>query len=292
MSLNHKNNAINLPDGRKIGFSEYGDPNGTPIFYFHGTPGSRLEAGRFHEIAAKNHCRLIGLDRPGMGLSSFDSKRTLLSWATDVGHLADSLSLKTFSLIGHSGGAPYVTACAYAMPNRLHAAAIISGMGPFEKPEAQIGLALPQKIINRLIKLIPSSANLMMWLTQKMLKNPEKMFQQMVKQLPYPDQMVFNDPAEKAALITSAIEAFKNGSKGPATEMQLLLKPWGFNLEEINIPISIWYGALDKQAPKSHAELYAKFIPHAQLKVLDNEGHISILKNHMNDILKYLTDSL
>jgi len=71
--------------------------------------------------------------------------------------------------------------------------------------------------------------------------------------------------------------------------MQLLLKPWGFNLEEIKIPVFIWYGALDKQAPRSHAELYAELIPHAELKILDNEGHISILKNHMSEILKSLT---
>ena len=282
-------NTIDLPDSRKIGFSEYGDPDGKPIFYFHGTPGSRLEASRFHEVAATHHCRLIGIDRPGMGLSALDPQRTLLSWAKDVVCLADHLSIKKFFLMGHSGGAPYVAACAYAIPDRIEGAAIISGMGPFEKPEAQIGLATGQKVINRVIRLIPSSANLMMWLTQKMLKNPDKLFQQMVKQLPQPDQIIFNEPSEKAALIASSIEAFKNGSQGPAQEMRLLLKPWGFNLEAIKIPVHIWYGAQDKQAPKSHAELYAELIPNAQLKVIDNEGHISILKNHMNDILSNLT---
>lgn len=80
--------SIDLPDGRKTGFAEYGDPHGTPVFYFHGTPGSRLEAGRFHEIAIIQHCRLIGLDRPGMGNSTFDPERTLLAWAKDVNHLA------------------------------------------------------------------------------------------------------------------------------------------------------------------------------------------------------------
>jgi len=91
-----------------------------------------------------------------------------------------------------------------------------------------------------------------------MLKNPDKMFQQMTKQLSKPDQNIFDDPNEKNSLITSALEAFKNGSKGPSQEMQLLLKPWGFNLEEIKIPMFIWYGTLDKQAPRSHAELYAR----------------------------------
>ncbi len=284
-----QNNSLDLPDGRKMGFNEYGDPHGVPIFYFHGTPGSRLEAGRLHEMGATHRYRVIGLDRPGMGLSTYDPNRTLLSWAKDVAYFADCLSLKKFFLMGHSGGAPYVAACAYALPDRVEGAAIISGMGPFEKPEAQMGLATGQKIINHLIRLIPPSANLMMWLTEKMLKNPDKMFEHMVKQLPQPDQLVFSDPEEKKFLIISSLEAFREGSKGPAQEMQLLLKPWGFNLEAINIPIHIWYGALDKQAPRSHAELYAKLIPHAQLEVRDNEGHISILKNRMGEILKNFT---
>jgi len=282
------NNTIDLPDGRKIGFSEYGEAQGLPIFYFHGTPGSRLEAGRFDEVAATHHCRLIGLDRPGMGLSSFDSNRTLLSWANDVKYFADSLSINKFSLIGHSGGAPYVAACAYAIPERINGAAIVSGMGPLEKPETQTGLATGQKIVNQLIRFIPPSANLMMWLTEKMLKNPDKMLQQMIKQLPEPDQVIYNDPKERNALITGVLEAFKNGSKGPAYEIQLLLKPWGFNLEEIKIPVNIWHGALDKQAPKSHAELYAKLIPNAEIKKIENEAHVSILKNHMHEILSNL----
>lgn len=281
-------NTIDLPDGRKIGFSEYGDPLGTPIFYFHGTPGSRLEAGPFHEMATTNHCRLIGLDRPGMGLSSFDSKRTLLTWAKDVEYFANNLSIINFSLIGHSGGAPYVAACARAIPERINAAAIISGMGPLEKHDAKMGLATGQKIINNFIHFVPASASLMMWLTEKMLKNPDKMFHHMIKQLSEPDQLIFNDPKEKDSLITSTLEAFKNGLQGPAHEMRLLLKPWGFNMEEIQVPVYIWYGELDKQTPKSHAKLYAQLIPNAQFKILDKEGHISILKNHMNEILQKL----
>ena len=71
--------SITLQDGRHIGYAEYGEPNGNPIFYFHGFPGSRLEAGHFHDIAIDNNCRLIGIDRPGMGLSSTDTKPNILS---------------------------------------------------------------------------------------------------------------------------------------------------------------------------------------------------------------------
>ncbi len=56
-SINDKATMV-LKDSRFLGFAEYGDPHGKPVFYFHGFPGSRLEAGRFHENAVSCHCRL------------------------------------------------------------------------------------------------------------------------------------------------------------------------------------------------------------------------------------------
>ncbi len=82
------------------------------------------------------------------------------------------------------------------------------------------------------------------------------------------------------------IEAFKNGIAGPAQEIRLLLKPWGFELEQITCPVTVWYGALDIQAPISHAHIYADLIPGAKLKVIENEGHHSLLKNHIEEILR------
>jgi pimeloyl-ACP methyl ester carboxylesterase len=55
------------------------DPQGKPLFYLHGTPGSRLESSRFHDMALAKHYRVIGIDRPGMGLSSIDKSQTILS---------------------------------------------------------------------------------------------------------------------------------------------------------------------------------------------------------------------
>src|SRR5215216_3342352 len=101
MNTNH-DLTITLKDGRKLGYAEYGCPTGIAIFYFHGLPGSRLEAGHLNEIAIANKYRLIGMDRPGMGLSSIDKKRTILSWAKDVAEFADCLKIEKFSVIGHS----------------------------------------------------------------------------------------------------------------------------------------------------------------------------------------------
>lgn len=268
-------NTITLPDSRQIGFAEYGDPNGSPIFYFNGFPGSRLEASRFHKVAVDNQYRLIGTDRPGMGLSSFDKKSSILSWPTDIANIADILGIEKFSIVGHSGGAPFVAACAYAIPTRLNAAVIVSGMAPLE-----------QKITRQLIRTIPCLTSVMMKLTQMMLKTPNKMLAQMIKKLPECDQKILLDPIIGKMIIDSTIEAFRNGIAGPAHEMNLIFNPWGFNLQDVTYPITIWQGTLDTQAPMSHAKVYANSLPFAKLNIIENEGHLSLLENDINEILR------
>ena len=289
MKMKHKtdNNSLSLElkDGRQLGFAEYGDPDGQPIFYFHGLPGSRLEAGHLHEVAATNNIRLIGLDRPGMGLSSAEPKRSILSWVADVEAFADSMGIAKFSIIGHSGGAPFVAACAYRIPHRLNGAAIVSGMAPFENPEATASLARGQRLVNSIIKVIPWVANLMMKLIFIMLNKPG-MLKQMLKQMPEVDQLVFREPESSKAIIDATKEAFRSGVSGMSQEIVLTLKPWGFKLENITYPITIWQGGMDKQAPEMHARIYAKVIPNANLTFFKDEGHLSILKNHGEEILR------
>ena len=86
--------CLTLRDGRQLGYAEYGDITGQPIFFFHGLAGSRLDAIHLHNNALLNHYRLISIDRPGMGFSSIDKKRTILSWSNDVEELADHLNIK------------------------------------------------------------------------------------------------------------------------------------------------------------------------------------------------------
>ncbi len=121
-------------DGRTIGFAEYGDPHGKPIFFFHGFPGSRFEAELFHDVALANNIRIIAVDRPGMGLSSFQKDRTLLDWPDDILELADKLGVDDFAVMGISGGGPYAAACAKEIrSSRLKKVGIISAMGPTDK---------------------------------------------------------------------------------------------------------------------------------------------------------------
>jgi pimeloyl-ACP methyl ester carboxylesterase len=283
--LRNLNSHITLKDGRLLGFAEFGDPKGYPVFYFHGFPGSRLQAGDFHQIAKARHFRFFGMDRPGTGLSTFNKNHTILSWSEDIIDFANNLKIDKFSIVGHSGGAPFVMACAYEIPERLIGAAIVSGMAPTTLPESKVGMARGLKIINALVRNTPGFAFLLMKIQQKMMLKP-KVFNQFIQKLPIPDRIILQDSDRLNAMMDALSEAFKQGVRGPAQEMRLILQPWGFDLEKITYPITIWQGNLDTQVPASHASVYKTKLPHAKLRLFENEAHISTLYNHMGDILE------
>src|SRR5262245_52528836 len=96
--------TITLSDGRTLAYAEYGAPRGSPVFHFHGTPGSRLQGRLLDAAAVAANVRLICPDRPGFGESDFLKKRRFLDWARDVRELADHLGIDRFAVSGLSGG--------------------------------------------------------------------------------------------------------------------------------------------------------------------------------------------
>lgn len=98
---NDTSSTLTLPDGRKLGYAQYGSPTGKAILYQHGFPGSRIEAASFHDIATELNLRIIAIDRPGIGWSSPNPTGTLLDWPKDVQHLTSHLSLEKYSVLVH-----------------------------------------------------------------------------------------------------------------------------------------------------------------------------------------------
>lgn len=278
-----KNNmTLTLSDGRQLGYSEYGDPKGYPIFYFHGFPGSRLQAADFHESAVAKHCRFFGVDRPGMGLSSLNKQHTLLSWTNDIAELADSLEISKFSIVSHSGGAPFALACGARLSERVSHIALVSAMPPWTISEATRDVPIGFRIINVLVRNIPGFSWLLMQLQQHVLLRPA-MFERLIQQVPEADGEVLRN---NHGLLIAAKEAFRQGASGAADEFRLLTREWGFNLEDIHTPVSIWQGGLDPQVPVSSARFFVSRLPHASLRVMENDAHQSMLYHHIEAIFE------
>jgi pimeloyl-ACP methyl ester carboxylesterase len=129
---------VELPDGPVIGYAEVGNPHGPPVVHLHGNPGSRLEAdlATFRRAAEHLGIRLLALDRPGIGLSSFHSF-ALGEYPQLIGRFADALGLERFAVIGFSGGGKYASACAWGLPDRVSQAALVSSTCSRDLPGAK-----------------------------------------------------------------------------------------------------------------------------------------------------------
>lgn len=124
--------SLTSTDGRKIAWHEYGPEDGFPVFYCHGTPGSAIEAAVFAPAARRHGCRIIAINRPGLGDSDFKPDRTVADWATDLEQVADSLGYQEFSVYGWSGGGPHALLSGTQLRERTRAIGLISPQGRYD----------------------------------------------------------------------------------------------------------------------------------------------------------------
>jgi pimeloyl-ACP methyl ester carboxylesterase len=54
------------------------------------------------------------------------------------------------------------------------------------------------------------------------------------------------------------------------------IKPWGFGLDEITTPTTIWQGSEDLMVPFAHGQWLAGNVPGAIVHLEEGEGHLSV----------------
>jgi pimeloyl-ACP methyl ester carboxylesterase len=282
-------NQITLKDGRILAYAEYGDPQGKPVLHFHGTPSSRFEGSlpAMDDIATRLGARVMLPERPGFGLSDFKSRRTILDWPDDVIELADALNLERFAVSGISGGGPYVAACAYKIPNRLSAAAIVSGAGPLDAPGATDGMSKSDRQLLNLARKIPwlLLRPLFWYVAVQMRRNPDKAIDEFIGEMSEPDRAALAQPDVRELFIRMASAGVQQGGRGIAWEYVLFTRPWGFRLEEIRIPVYLWHGEMDMDCPIDMGRNMAKSIPDCRATFYPHEGHVSLFVNHYEELL-------
>ncbi len=111
--------ALVLEDGRKLAWAEYGDPQGVPLIELHGGGASHLSGLVYHREARDGGVRIIAVDRPGAGGSTWDPDYSVAGFHEDVRQLADHLQLDGFVVMGNSNGGMFAVALAHAMPDRV-----------------------------------------------------------------------------------------------------------------------------------------------------------------------------
>ncbi len=275
-SVSANDNTLQLHDGRTLGYAEYGIAEGKALFYFHGHPGARLEARFLAEQAVQAGIRLIGIDRPGMGLSRFKAGRRLLDWPDDVVELADSLHIDRFAVIGFSGGGPYALACAYKIPHRLTACGIIAGVGHTGRFLSFLSMWLPWLLIAVARRFFRDE------------EHARKSLMLAARRRVEPDRKSLLLPEISELMAASLVEALRQGTRGSAYDGTLLGGgcPWGFKLEDIAFPtLYLWHGELDKDVPIAIGRAVAERLAQCKATYYPGEGHISLIVNHRAEIV-------
>jgi len=282
-------NIVFLPDGRKLAYSEFGEPEGYPVLYFHGTPSSRLEPMMIgDEVIRQTGLRVIATDRPGMGESDFQPNREFSDWPKDVVYLADTLGLEKFSVLGVSGGGGYVAVCSAKIPERLSKVVFAAGAWQIDS-EAMKVIGFPLNLMWQVAAHAPIFLPFFLKMMSRQPKdNSEKDSTPPDNIMPAADLAVMTEPSRAVAFQRSLSEALTQGNKGPVRDMLLYVKEWNFDVAAIRIPLTLFHGEQDRNFPVSLVKRMANNLPHVQLITYPEDGHISIFVNHFNEIAKAL----
>jgi pimeloyl-ACP methyl ester carboxylesterase len=269
---------IAVRDQRQIGFAEFGDPQGRAVFWLHGTPGARRQIpAEARAFAARNHIRLIGIDRPGIGSSTPYQYAAVVDFADDLRIIADVLGIDRMAVVGLSGGGPYTLAAAAAMPDRVVTAAVLGGVAPTVGPEAigggLMGLGstiapvlevagLPVRLAAAsLIKLIRPVASPALYAYAAV--SPEG------------DRRLLVRPEFKAMFLDDLLNGGRKQLSAPFYDIVAFARPWGFRLDEVKVPVHWWHGDRDHIIPFSHGEHCVALLPDAQLYTIHGESHMA-----------------
>jgi pimeloyl-ACP methyl ester carboxylesterase len=272
--------TVAAADGRTLAVAEWGDPQGSPVFLLHGTPGSRFggqaDASAFAEVGA----RVITYDRPGYGGSDRFRGRRVVDCVADVAAIADSLGIQRFAVTGGSSGGPHSLAVAARLPERVTRAACGAGVAPFDTPDfdwfagmdakniEEIGWGLEgEEVLARNLERVAAG------MLERVADDPSKLISDEV-QLSEADRAVLASPERHEAMRQGINAAFRQGVWGYVDDTLCLVQPWGFDVMEIRVPTRVSYGLTDVLVPRQHGEWLAHNVPNAEMVIDEQGGHL------------------
>lgn len=219
-----------------------------------------------------------------------------MDWVSDVEALADHLDIKSFYILGVSGGGPYVLASMKGIPSeRIPGAAIVSGLYPLALGAA--GMLWGSWTLLMAASWVPSIVEPLLEIG---LGNPARaedrtsfdaLIMKDMASRPDVDRRCMDDLELRKKFLDSVKESPRNGTKGITWEAKLFGCPWGFDLDELSgsdVGLTMWHGGVDKNSPVRMASEAAKQIGGAELKFMEEDGHISLIVKHMSEILESL----
>ncbi|HWS45778.1 MAG TPA: alpha/beta hydrolase [Acidimicrobiia bacterium] len=273
--------TVRTARGRIVGYYEFGDRAGAPVIALHGTPGSGAGFAWTDDAARTRGLRVIAPDRPGIGYSDrFESSGRLVvaHYADELVAFADALELERFPVLGYSGGAPYALAAAERRPDRVRAAAIVSGAGQIGEWATLDDYEAADRQLTQLSLYAPALARATFAATAFLTRVAPSVALRLVEHdLSESDREVIKTfPSPRAALALFT-HAFMLRADGVVADYAALGRKWGFRVENIGVPVRLWHGTGDPVVPIRHSEALCARVPGARLVPWERAGHLAII---------------
>jgi pimeloyl-ACP methyl ester carboxylesterase len=266
-------------DHRRIAYAEYGDPDGIPVVFFHGTPGSRLSGRLLHPAAAERGVRVLAVDRPGYGRSPPWDDRSFLDAGAFLAPVLDDVGVRDAHLVAFSGGSPHALAAAIAAPDRVAGVDVIAGATP---PAVSEETPRTQRLLGTLAARTPIALRGLLrgqaWLAARL--DPSVV----VSQYTADGGADVIPDAVAEGVRADFLEAFARSRRGAVAEFAMLAADWGIPVSEIGTDVRLRHGEADTNVPIGDVRRFASRIPTASLRVLEGDDHLGSLLSSAPDV--------
>ncbi len=270
---------LGVPDGRSLDVFLAGPEDGTPLVFHCGTPGSGLPFPPFVETLAQRGLRYVSCSRPGYGSSTRREGRSVVDVVEDTVAVLDSIGAERCYVVGWSGGGPHALACAARLPERVIATATIAGVAPYPAEGLDWTAGMGAENVEEFGAALAGPDELIVFKERAALEfrvvTPEGVADAFGDLIDDVDRGSLTGPF--AAWVADLFhEAVRIGYWGWFDDDMAFIRPWGFELDEIRVPVFIWQGAHDRMVPFAHGEWLASHIPGARPRLFAEHGHLTL----------------
>jgi pimeloyl-ACP methyl ester carboxylesterase len=286
MRLTPGDHALDLPDGRTVGFTVYGDPAGSPVLNCHGGLVSGHDVGPADVAARSLGMCVISPDRPGINRTDRLPGHGLLPWVrSDLMPLLDHLEVDAIGVMGWSEGGQYALAAAFGLEGRVTRCAVIAGCPPLDDPATRKDLNRLDRTLAVLARRFPPAVHSVALGNRLLARRlPNALLRNALRGQPSAE---VSSVREQGRWLPTILGEGAANSRGVVDEYRAFVAPWGFDPGDLSTPVQIYQGSDDTLVPESWGRQLAQRIPGASLVVFPGEGHFIALTRR-REVMQWL----
>ena len=280
--------SLTLSDGRQLSYCDNGVAGDQALLFHHGTPGTAQIWQLFFEAAAHKGVRAISYTKAGYPGSDRALHNRISDTNGDYLELLAKLGISEFVSIGWSGGGPYALHSTFE--DSCKGAELIAAVAPYFEMGEEFLVGTNESETIEILDKKASSKEACLEVTLDEIKNYESAWTVENWQSEVETRASYKEfadiyPRFNALVVPSLLNAIFPDATGLADDDHLILGSWGFRVSDVNKPVSIWNGELDKGVPVGHAHWQHTQIKGSTVHILEEQDHVTIMVEAMEPIL-------